>query len=101
MGSYSLPGTTEYAPVPLAFTKARAPGAVFADSFAALRAGSCLMQKRFLRMANRCSLVPVLRRPHAGRRWRKADTGCATSPSNCPWTRPAMHLDGTWVQLSV
>jgi hypothetical protein len=43
--------------------------------------------------------VPVPRPPHAGKAVAQSNTGCVHPPSNCPWTRPATHPDGAWIQL--
>jgi hypothetical protein len=37
--------------------------------------------------------MPVLRLPHAGKAVAQSKTGCVHPPSNCPWTRPATHLE--------
>jgi hypothetical protein len=56
-------------------------------------------KERLLRMTNCYSLVPVARPPHAGKAVAQSKHRLCTSPSNCPWTRPATHLDGAWIQL--
>jgi hypothetical protein len=43
--------------------------------------------------------VPVAHPPCAGKRWRRATIGCVHPPSNCPWTRPATHSNGAWIQM--
>ena len=55
--------------------------------------------KRFLRRTNCYSLVPVARPPHAGKRWRRANTGCVHPPQTAPGLGPPCPWNGAWIQL--